>query len=76
MYTLKRPDHAPYTSFTYVVKIALAGYLDYFLKMRTSENRTTEIRRSQWPSVYILLKILFSLDFNLVLDLQTKNNFH
>ena len=44
--------------------------------MRTSENRTTEIRRSQWPAAYILLKILFSLDFNLVLGLQIKNNFH
>ena len=32
-------------------KIAQAGYLGYFLKMRTNENRTTEIRRSQGPGV-------------------------
>ena len=32
-------------------KLWSAGYLDYFLKIRTSENRTTEIRRSQGLSV-------------------------
>ena len=36
---------------TYVVKIASAGYLGNFLKLRTSENRITEIRRSQGPGV-------------------------
>ena len=34
-----------------VTKNASAGYLGYFLKIRTSEKRTTEIRRSQGPSV-------------------------
>ena len=33
------------------MKIALAVYLGYFLKMGTSENRTTEIRSNQEPSV-------------------------
>ena len=33
------------------MKIAWAGYLGYFLKMCTSENRTTEIRMSQGPDV-------------------------
>ena len=40
---------------TYVVKIAQAAYLSDFLKMCTSENRTTEICRSQGPGV--LLKV-------------------
>ena len=31
--------------------------LVYFLKMRTSENRTTEIRRSQGPDVHWTLKL-------------------
>ena len=30
-------------------KKTISEYLGYFLKMRTSENRTTEIRRSQNP---------------------------
>ena len=33
------------------MKIALPGYLGYFLKMRMTENPTTEIRRSQGPGV-------------------------
>jgi hypothetical protein len=38
--------------FTYVVKIEKAGYLGYFLKMRTSDIRITEIRRSQGLGVW------------------------
>ena len=38
----------------YVVKIAEAGYLGIFLKMHTSENRTTEIRRSQGPGALFI----------------------
>ena len=33
------------------MKIASAGYLGYFLKMRMSENCNTEIRMSQGPGV-------------------------
>ena len=33
------------------MKIQQAGYLGYFLKMRMSENRTTEIRWNQGPVV-------------------------
>ena len=39
-------------SFNYAVKIAFDRYLDYSLKMLTSENRTTEIRRRKGPGVH------------------------
>ena len=49
------------------MRIAKAGYLGYFLKMCMSENRTTAIRRSQGPGVYlkkvVVSKISLSINF-------------
>ena len=43
------------------MKIASDGYLGYFLKMSMSENRTTEIRRSQGPVYIQKIEIIFKI---------------
>ena len=48
-------------SFTYVVNTAQGGYLCYFLKMCMTENRTTEIRKSQGPGVIFDLELSFTI---------------
>ena len=58
------------------VKIVLAGYFGYFLKICTSENRTTEIRRSQGPCVEYLVATTLGTTTKTIMPLKVTHPAH